>query len=364
MLREPRIDVHVHVLPQALAHVLEQRAEAPAIRSEHGERVVEWGGGIVYPLWREAIDLEAVIERMQKGGIDTSILTVITPSVEGLPAAEGIAVARGCNDELADATRRYPGTLEAVAALPWQAPDAAIAELERAASLGLRGAQVPSNIASEKIDAARFQPVFEAAAQLELPIMLHPAYPLSGPTVDAYALTTTLGFLFDTSTAALRLILGGLFVRHPGFKLYLVHVGSVLPYVLGRLDYEAARYDGAMGALTVPPSEHVKLLYTDSVCVWPPALRLALEVFGEERVMFGTDEPFWQTDRAVAAVDALDLPEAARRRLWSGTAIELFGLREGAAVSRARSALEDPPNAGIPALSDGKTPLEDPGASR
>ena len=43
--------------------------------------------------------------------------------------------------------------------------------------------------------------------------------------------------------------LGGLFVRHPGFKLYLVHVGSLLPYVLGRLDYEAARYEGAMGAL-------------------------------------------------------------------------------------------------------------------
>jgi hypothetical protein len=86
-------------------------------------------------------------------------------------------------------------------------------------------------------------------------------------------LTTTLGFLFDTSTAALRLILGGLFVRHPDFKLYLVHVGSLLPYILGRLDYEAARYKGAMGSLDVSPSEHVNLLYTDSVCVYPPALR-------------------------------------------------------------------------------------------
>ena len=97
------------------------------------------------------------------------------------------------------------------------------------------------------------------------------------PAVDAYALPTTLGFLMETSAATLRLILGGLYVRHPDFKLYLVHIGSLLPYILGRLDYEAERYEGAMGKLTVPPSEHVKRLYTDSVCVYPPALRLALE---------------------------------------------------------------------------------------
>ncbi|MGI8557017.1 MAG: amidohydrolase family protein [Solirubrobacteraceae bacterium] len=326
MQRTRRIDVHVHFLPEALATALEKRTTAPSIRREHGERLVEWGGGIVYPLWREAVNLDATAERMEQDGIDTSVLTVITPSVEGLPPAEGTAVARACNDELAEATRSYPGTYEAVAALPWQAPDAAIAELERAASLGLRGAQVPSNIGAEAIDSPRFRPVFEAAADLQLPIMLHPAYPLSGSTVDVYALTTTLGFLFDTTTAALRLILGGLFVHHPRFKLHLVHVGSLLPYVLGRLDYEAARYDGAMGALSVPPSEHVKLLYTDSVCVWPPALRLALEVFGADRVMFGTDEPFWQTERAVAAVEALDLAEEELGRIWSGTAIELFGL--------------------------------------
>jgi aminocarboxymuconate-semialdehyde decarboxylase len=324
---ERRIDVHVHYLPRALAEALERRSETPAIRRERGGPVVEWGPGIVYPMWREALDLDALAERMARGGIDTSVLSVITPSVEAFPAADAIAVAQACNDELAAAVRDYPGTYAAVAALPWQAPEAAIAELERAASLGLRGAQVPSNVAGEHLDAPRLQPVFDAAGALGLPIMLHPAYPLSGATVDVYALTTTLGFLFDTSTAALRLILGGLFVRNPAFKLYLCHVGSLLPYILGRLDYEAARYDGATGALTVAPSEHVKRLYTDSVCVWPPALRLSLEVFGAEHVMFGTDEPFWETGRALAAVEALELSEPASQRLWAGTASEFFGLQ-------------------------------------
>jgi aminocarboxymuconate-semialdehyde decarboxylase len=330
MQPDRRIDVHVHFLPRALAEALERRSETPAIRqAAHGERVVEWGGGIVYPLWPEAVDLDAIRRRMQRLGVDTSVLSVITPSVEALSAAEGVAVARACNDELADAVRRHPGTYEAIAALPWQAPEAAIAELERAVALGLRGAQVPSNVAGTPLDAPGPRAVFDAAAELGLPIVLHPAYPLSAATVDVYALTTTLGFLFDTTTAAARLILGGLFERHPAFKLCLGHAGSLLPYILGRLDYEASRYEGAMGALGVAPSEHVKRLYTDSVCVWPPALRLALDVFGTERVMFGTDEPFWETARAISAVEDLDLSEDATRRLWSGAASEFFGLGAG-----------------------------------
>ncbi len=319
-----RIDVHAHFMPAALSETLERRREVPFIRRERSERFVQWSGGISYPLWREAADREAIDARAAANGIDTTVLSVITPSVEGLPPSDGIAVAGACNDELAEICRRGGGRYAALAALPWQAPDAAVAELERAPALGLRGAQVPSNVAGESLDGERFRPVFEAAAGLELPVMLHPAYPLSGASVDAYALTTTLGFLFDTSTAALRLILGGLFARHPELKLYLGHVGSLLPYVLGRIDYEAERYEGGLGELDVRPSEHVKLLYTDSVCDWPPALRLAFEVFGPERVMFGTDEPFWQSGRALRTVEALDLPEQALERVWSRNAEELF----------------------------------------
>ena len=313
-------------MPRALLEALERRREVPYLRREDGERFVQWAGGISFPLWREAVDTDALDERMAREGIDVSVLTVITPSVEGLPAAEGAAVARGCNDELAEIVRRQPDRYAALAALPWQDPEAAAAELERAAALGLHGAQVPSNVAGTALDDPGLAPVFDTAARLGLPVMLHPAYPLSADTVAAYALPTTLGFLFDTTTAALRLILGGLFVRHPEFRLYLAHIGSLLPYVLGRLDYEAARYDGAMGALDVPPSEHVKLLYTDSVCDWPPGLRLALDTFGPEHVMFGTDEPFWQSDRAVRTVEALGLPAGEAEQVWSGNAERFFAI--------------------------------------
>ena len=319
-----RVDTHVHYMPSALREALEGREDIPRLTRQNGDLVVDWHDGISFPLWREAIDLEAAGQRARAAGIDTSVLSVITPSVEQFAPAQAIAVARACNDELAEASR--DAHFAAVATLPWQAPDAAVAELERAASLGLSGAYVSSTVGVEPLDAPAFAPVFDAAAALGLPVMLHPAYPMGVPAVDAYALPTTLGFLMETSAATLRLILGGLYVRHPDFKLYLVHIGSLLPYILGRLDYEAERYEGAMGKLTVPPSEHVKRLYTDSVCVYPPALRLALETFGADRLMFGTDEPFWASDKAVDAVAALDLPPATQERVWARTAETLFGL--------------------------------------
>jgi predicted TIM-barrel fold metal-dependent hydrolase len=311
-------------MPAALREALEARSEIPRVSRRNGWMVVDWHAGISFPLWPEAVDLAAAGRRAHAAGIETTVLSVITPSVEQLPPADAIAVARACNDELAEAARQTQW--EGVAALPWQAPDAAVAELERIASVGLRGAYVSSTVGAQPLDTPAFAPIFDAAAELGLPVIIHPAYPTSVPAVDAYALPTTLGFLLETSAATLRLILGGLFVRHPNFKLYLVHIGSLLPYILGRLDYEASRYEGAMGALTVPPSVHVRLLYTDSVCVWPPALRLALDTFGPERVMFGTDEPFWASDKALRAVTDLDLPPDTLERVWARNAEELFGL--------------------------------------
>jgi predicted TIM-barrel fold metal-dependent hydrolase len=43
-------------------------------------------------------------------------------------------------------------------------------------------------------------------------------------------------------------------------------------------------------------------------------------------MMFGTDEPFWASDKAVDAVAALDLPPATQERVWARTAETVFGL--------------------------------------
>ena len=100
-----RVDTHVHYMPSALREALEGREDIPRLTRQNGDLVVDWHDGISFPLWREAIDLEAAGQRARAAGIDTSVLSVITPSVEQFAPAQAIAVARACNDELAEASR-------------------------------------------------------------------------------------------------------------------------------------------------------------------------------------------------------------------------------------------------------------------
>jgi predicted TIM-barrel fold metal-dependent hydrolase len=318
-------------MAQALAAALEARSEAPRISRQNGKRAIEYGAGNGHDLLPSMVDLDAQLRDMDAAGIDFAILSVNVPGVDWFPAADGIAVARDVNDELAEITRHHPGRLAAMAVLPMQAPADAAAELERAVAAGLKGGVVYSNVAGSDLDAvAGVDAVVDAAAALGVPLMIHPTYPLSAAATDAYALIPTIGFLVDTSMAALRLIFGGLYERHPDFKLYLCHAGSLLPQLAGRIDYEGTRFPGGTGKLEALPSERIAQLYTDTVCVWPPALRSTIELVGGEHVMFGSDYPFWEARATVDALTRAELAPEASAAIEAGNAARLFGL-EGAA---------------------------------
>jgi predicted TIM-barrel fold metal-dependent hydrolase len=321
------IDVHTHYLPRELIAALAARRELPRISDgANGARLIEYGTGNVHPMLPAMGDLELRLADMDRQGIDVAVVGVNVPGVDWFPAADGPAVARAVNDELADLVAANPGRIAAMATLPLQAPEAAASELERAARAGLCGAMIYSNAAGTPLDAPEARVVFEVAAALDMPLFIHPTFPLSAATVDAYALMPTLGFLFDTTTAVLKLVLGGLYERHPDLRLVLAHAGSLIPQLVGRIDYEAARMENGMGVLSEPPSEHLRRLYTDCVCAWPPALRSTLAFLGPDRVMVGTDYPFWDPQRTLDTVEELGLPEDVDYRVRRGNAEALFGL--------------------------------------
>lgn len=320
------VDVHTHFLPASLADALERRSDFPRLERRGGAGYIHYGAGAGHALLPEMERLEVRLRDMERQGIETAILGVNVPGVDGFAAADAVAAAREANDELVDIVRSHDGRLAALAVLPAGDPAAAAAELERAVAAGLCGASLFSNVRGRPLDAPGMEAIFDAAARLDVPILLHPTFPLSAASVDAYALVPTLGFLFDTTTAVLRLVLAGLYERHPGLKLIVPHTASLVPWLAGRIDYEAERMPNGMGVLTVPPSEHLRLLYADIVCDWPPAVRMLVEFLGAERVMFGSDYPFWDPARSVRALDAASLPSADAERVRASTARALFGL--------------------------------------
>lgn len=325
------VDVHTHYLPKTLVRALEARDDLPMITREGDRRLIHYGAGNVHPMLPAMGDIELRLADMDEQGIDLAVLSVNVPGADWFPTADGPAVARDINDELAELVARHSDRLAAMACLPMQAPEAAAEELERTHALGFHGGMVFSNAAGEPLDASDKAVVFDVASRLDTPIYVHPTYPLTAATVDAYALIPTVGFLFDTTTAALRLVLGGLYDRYPHFKLVLSHIGSLVPFIVGRIDYEAERHRdvGGWGALSAPPSEHLRLLYTDVVSVWPPAVRITVEFLGAERVMYGSDYPFWDPIRSTAALAACEFDDAAMRAIEHETANAVFGLDAG-----------------------------------
>ena len=309
-----------------MVEALERRTEMPRIVEGPDGRLVEYGVGAVYPLVPEMTDLDLKLAQMDQAGLGTSVLSVNIPGLDWFDPREVGAIGHDVNDQLADAAKSNPDRFAAFAALPMQAPEVAVSELERALGNGLCGAMLYSNVAGRSLDEPEFRQIFDAAAQLDAPILLHPTYPLSAPSLNAHALLPVIGFLFDTTTATLRLILDGLFERHPEFTLILGHIGSVIPYIVGRIDYESSRIPGGLGALEVLPSEHIRRLYVDTVSAWPPALGLAIDYLGSDRVLFATDHPFWEPARTQDALAKVDLSDEQREAIQAGNARRLLSL--------------------------------------
>lgn len=318
------IDVQTHWIPSAYVEALTGRDEFPRLVDGPHGRMVEYGDGAAYPLLAEMIDLDRKIEHMDAGGVGVSVLSLNVPGLDMFDAADATAIARDVNDQFADAVAAHPDRLEALASLPMSDPDAAPAELERAIGKGLRGAIVYSNVAGRSLDEPQFRQVFDAAASLDAALLLHPTYPLSAPSLNVHALIPVLGFLFDTTTATMRLILDGLYDRNPDLKLILGHVGSVIPYIVGRIDYESSRIPGGLGALETMPSEHIRRLYVDTVSAWPPALALVIEYLGADRVLYATDHPFWDPAKTRDALAEVDLSAADRKAIEEDNARRLL----------------------------------------
>jgi len=329
MIGEPVVDVHVHYLPPSLLATLLRRTRYPRAERSGSSLVLEFGSGYVEHIGARRIEQEGIRESLRAAGVDVAVVSVNQPGVLFLEPAEAAAIARDANDELLQFVRDSGGAIEGLATLPWQAGEFAVDELERAAHTGLKGAMVCSNIGGVPVDSPEFDAVFEAAASRSMPLFLHPAIPANVSLLSDHGLICAAGFLFDTTTAVLRLVFGGTLERHPTLKILLAHAGSLLPLLAGRIDREHRR-----GALPVrlphgrQLGEYLQRLYTDTIAGSAGALKLAVELVGPDHVCFGSDFPF--NDQAPAldlALEAAESDGALRAAICGRNACTLFDLK-------------------------------------
>lgn len=247
---------------------------------------------------------------MTDQGVDVQVLSLTSPGVQNLTAADSVTVARDANDALADVVSGHPDRFQGFAAVPTPDPAAAPAELERAVTrLGFPGALLNGRTGAVNMDAPQYNDLYAVAEQLRAPLYLHPQVPVA-PVREAYysglgddALdfafaTAGIGWHYETGVQLLRLIFSGTFDRYPGLQVILGHWGEVVLFFLERT---AALQQRGLH-LERPLADYFRqnVWVTGSGILSERYLRWAAEVVGTDRLLYATDYPYVDTSAGKA----------------------------------------------------------------
>ena len=274
------------------------------------------------------------IQEMDGAGVDMQVLSHQSPGSQRIAAGEAVSACRAVNNALADIVSNAPTRFAGFAMIPTSSPEDAADELQRAIEeLGLKGAMIHGMCRGEFADGPEYWPIFARAERLGVPIYLHPALPDRSVIQLYYApydqshpdfIRAAWGFGVEAGTQAVRLILSGVFDRHPDLKIILGHLGESIPFQLDRID-EALNRPGSRG---VPFAEMFTSNFwvTTSGFFSGPALRCCLEALGPSRILFAVDWPYADNRRAVDWLTGEDIDDSVKSAIFSENAVSLLNM--------------------------------------
>jgi aminocarboxymuconate-semialdehyde decarboxylase len=324
------IDAHAHILSEETMALM--RKAAPGIgpkleRIDDDFAVLTVAGSPYRPFPRGGWDMAKRFSDMDAAGVDVQLISN-TPQtfLYNQEAALTAALAALQNDQIAAAVAAHPQRLMGIATLPMQAPGLAADELRRAMrKLGLRGAQIGSNVNGRNLDDPALEPLWAAADELGAFIMVHPTQVAGAERLKSYYLTNLIGNPLDTTIAAACLVFGGVVGRYPRIKFLMVHGGGFVPYQAGRFRHGWQVRPEPRAKLHSPPEAALDALYFDSIVHSKAALEFLVASAGASRVLLGSDYPFdMGTLDCARQVLALAVPEADKAVILGGAAMKLL----------------------------------------
>jgi aminocarboxymuconate-semialdehyde decarboxylase len=289
------IDFHSHVIPETIIAAMRADPERYATRIEEqdGKRYLV-RGKLRLELLAEFSVAEAKLEAMDRKGIEIS---VISPGPQvffyNLKESDGVAAAKLVNDGIAAMVARNPARLRAMATLPMQNPDAAIAEMERVArEYAFNGIELATVAPGGELADAQYRPLLRRAQELKLTLFAHPNTIGSSGRLDCYYLTNLIGNPLETTIMVANLMFSGALDELPRLKMLLAHGGGFVPYQVGRFVH-GHKVRPETRANTASSAKHMlKRFYFDTLTHDPQALRYLVDLVGSEHIVLGTDSPF------------------------------------------------------------------------
>jgi aminocarboxymuconate-semialdehyde decarboxylase len=286
------IDVHNHFYPPEYLDAL--RDEDSVVRvtiDEAGNPCVHYPGDYNVAV-RGHRDIAYRADVLVREGIDTQVITLTTPGTHVEPPARAVKLARLVNDAFAAIVRERSPRFAALATLPLCDPAASVSELRRAVEqLRFAGAMLFSNVNGVALADERFEPLYAEADRLGAVLHIHPTSPVGVEAMTDYWLMPLVGFLWDTTLAAAKLVFAGVPERYPRIKWVLGHLGGAIPYIAERLDRGWRAFGECRTQIERPPSEYLRRFYFDTVNFDARALRFAADFGGVSQLLGGSDYP-------------------------------------------------------------------------
>jgi aminocarboxymuconate-semialdehyde decarboxylase len=227
-------------------------------------------------------------------GVDVQV--VMPPPTQcyyTVPLDPAVKAARVANEGIAAYVARRPDRFVGIGTVPMSDGKEAAAELEHCVrQLGLKGAQVLTNVAGKELSDPQFEPFWKAAEQLDALVVLHPNGFTEGQRLTRFYFNNIIGNPFETALALHYIIFDGVLARCPNLKLLAVHGGGYLGAYSGRIDHAWGARPDCRAGLPHPPTHYLKKVFVDTIVFTPHQLAALIEVFGADHVLLGTDYPF------------------------------------------------------------------------
>jgi len=340
--QSPVIDVHRHCIPEAstlFAGLTRSIAEMRMNLNETGGHLSATSDGITSIIYPEMKQMDLQMKGQDEGGVTLGLLS-FSMGLESLCRAlffvPDTEITRQMNDATAEMIQPYPGRAAFMVSVnPFE--KSSVEECERCfKAYDAKGISIGTSWDGKFLDAEETEPFWKYAMEKDCPIFLHPPFvPIGYQQMDIYRLEEMVGRPFDTTMTVTRMIYSGVFDRHPGLKIVLPHMGAALPSIAGRLDFGyrlgyKGLPEGQAAVCRKKPSEYFRTnLFVDTMGFNPLGVKYAIETFGIDHVLFGTDYaavPISPREH-VAVVKSIGLSQADEDKIFWKNADKIFGLR-------------------------------------
>ena len=289
---------------------------------------------------------------MSTHNISVSVISLANPWLDFLPSDVALSVAQTVNDEFEEICRESKGKIYAFAALPLSAPPQdVVSEIRRLKTLHhIRGVILGTTGLGSGLDDPKLDLIWNELEASQFLVFLHPHYGLPievyGPRSwdSGLVLPLSLGFPMETTIAFVRMWISGVFDRYTRLKVLAAHGGGTVPFLAGRVE-SCVEHERRLRDESGKRKERRSItdvlmsnVWLDAVTYSEIGTRASIEAVGVDRVLFGTDHPFfppldegameWVSVRTnITAIErALSTDHPAIPAVLGGNAIDLLML--------------------------------------